>query len=703
MKKLYYIFLASIIMVSSCKQKEAKTPRPENPLLTEYQTPFQVPPFDQIKTEHFMPAFTEGMKKEEEDIKQITGNKEFPTFKNTIEALDYSGRLLTDVQSVFFSLTSANTNDTLQKIQKEITPVLTKHGDNILLNPYLFKHIKSVYENQDKANLNEEQKRLLDKTFKRFIRNGAGLDSVKQKRLREINEQMASLSVKFGDNLLKETKAFRLILDKNADLSGLPESLISAAVEDAKNAKMKGKWVFTLDNASIMPFLTYADNRDLREKILKGYINRGNNNNEFDNKQVIGEIFNLRLEKAQLLGYKNYASLAIEERMAKNPGNVYKLLNKLWEPALKTSKKEAADLQAFIIKEGKNFKLQPWDWRYYAEKVRKEKYNLDEEQIRPYFALENVKQGAFMVANKLYGITFTEIKDIPKYHADNFVYEVKEKDGKHIGILYMDFHPRASKRGGAWCGGFREQYKFQGSNISPVVSIVCNFSKPTTDAPALLSFDEANTLFHEFGHGLQALLSNITYPGVANLVRDYVELPSQVMENWASDPEVINMYAKHYKTGKPIPKELLDKMMNSRFFNEGFATVEYLAASLLDMDYHTLAEPINKLDVLKFEAASMNKIGLIPEILPRYRTTYFNHISNSGYAAGYYVYVWAQVLDADAFQAFKDKGIFDQATAKLFRKNILEKGSSEDEMEAYKHFRGAEPDINPLLKRKGFL
>lgn len=703
MKKLYYIFLASIIMDSSCKQKEAKTPRPENPLLTEYQTPFQVPPFDHIKTEHFMPAFTEGMKKEEEDIKQITGNKEFPTFKNTIEALDYSGRLLTDVQSVFFSLTSANTNDTLQKIQKEITPVLTKHGDNILLNPYLFKRIKSVYENQDKANLNEEQKRLLDKTYKRFIRNGAGLDSVKQKRLREINEQMASLSVKFGDNLLKETKAFRLILDKKADLSGLPESLISAAVEDAKNAKMKGKWVFTLDNASIMPFLTYADNRDLREKILKGYINRGNNNNEFDNKQVIGEIFNLRLEKAQLLGYKNYASLAIEERMAKNPGNVYKLLNKLWEPALKTSKKEAADLQAFIIKEGKNFKLQPWDWRYYAEKVRKEKYNLDEEQIRPYFALENVKQGAFMVANKLYGITFTEIKDIPKYHVDNFVYEVKEKDGKHIGILYMDFHPRASKRGGAWCGGFREQYKFQGSNISPVVSIVCNFSKPTTDAPALLSFDEANTLFHEFGHGLQALLSNITYPGVANLVRDYVELPSQVMENWASDPEVINMYAKHYKTGKPIPKELLDKMMNSRFFNEGFATVEYLAASLLDMDYHTLAEPINKQDVLKFEAASMNKIGLIPEIQPRYRTTYFNHISNSGYAAGYYVYVWAQVLDADAFQAFKDKGIFDQATAKLFRKNILEKGSSEDEMEAYKHFRGTEPDITPLLKRKGFL
>ncbi len=703
MKNLYIIILSIFIMEVSCKQKEASTSASENPLLTEFKTPFQVPPFDKIKNEHYMPAFEAGMKMEDDEIAQIVNNKDSATFTNTIEALDYSGRRLIDIQYIFFSLTSANTNDTLQEIQEKVTRLLTKHSDNIILNSALFNRVKTVYINRDKANLNEEQMRLLDKTYRRFVRNGAGLDSVKQKRLREINEQMASLSVKFGDNLLKETKAYRLVIDNKKDLNGLPESLINAAADDAKNASLEGKWIFTLDNSSIMPFLTYAANGSLREKMLNAYSNRGNNNNEFDNKRVMAQIFNLRIEKAQLLGYNNFAALATEERMAKNPENVYNLLNKLWTPALKVAKREASDLQESINKDGNTFKLRPSDWRYYAEKVRKEKYDLDEEQIRPYFPLENVKQGAFMVANKLFGITFTEVTDIPKYNADSHVYEVKENDGKHVGILYMDFHPRASKRGGAWCGGFRDQHKFNGKNISPVVSIVCNFSKPTADAPSLLSFDETNTLFHEFGHALQALLSNVTYPGVASLVRDYVELPSQVMENWASDPEVINLYAKHYKTGKPIPKELVDKMMNSRYFNEGFGTVEYLAASILDMDYHTINEVVTDLDVLKFEAASMKKVGLIPEILPRYRTTYFNHISSTDYAAGYYVYVWAQVLDADAYQAFKENGTFDQPTAKLFRKYILEKGSSMDEMEAYKRFRGAEPSIEPLLKRKGFL
>ncbi len=703
MKNLYIIILSIFIMEVSCKQKEASTSASENPLLTEFKTPFQVPPFDKIKNEHYMPAFEAGMKMEDDEIAQIVNNKDSATFTNTIEALDYSGRRLIDIQYIFFSLTSANTNDTLQEIQEKVTRLLTKHSDNIILNSALFNRVKTVYINRDKANLNEEQMRLLDKTYRRFVRNGAGLDSVKQKRLREINEQMASLSVKFGDNLLKETKAYRLVIDNKKDLNGLPESLINAAADDAKNTSLEGKWIFTLDNSSIMPFLTYAANGSLREKMLNAYSNRGNNNNEFDNKRVMAQIFNLRIEKAQLLGYNNFAALATEERMAKNPENVYNLLNKLWTPALKVAKREASDLQESINKDGNTFKLRPSDWRYYAEKVRKEKYDLDEEQIRPYFPLENVKQGAFMVANKLFGITFTEVTDIPKYNADSHVYEVKENDGKHVGILYMDFHPRASKRGGAWCGGFRDQHKFNGKNISPVVSIVCNFSKPTADAPSLLSFDETNTLFHEFGHALQALLSNVTYPGVASLVRDYVELPSQVMENWASDPEVINLYAKHYKTGKPIPKELVDKMMNSRYFNEGFGTVEYLAASILDMDYHTINEVVTDLDVLKFEAASMKKVGLIPEILPRYRTTYFNHISSTDYAAGYYVYVWAQVLDADAYQAFKENGTFDQPTAKLFRKYILEKGSSMDEMEAYKRFRGAEPSIEPLLKRKGFL
>jgi peptidyl-dipeptidase Dcp len=560
-----------------------------------------------------------------------------------------------------------------------------------------------LYDSRYKLKLTYEQTRLLEKTYKLFVKKGANLDPEKQKRLREVNEQLSMLSVKFGDNLLAETKAFKLIIDKKEDLSGLPQSLIDAAAENAKHANMEGKWVFTLDNSSIMPFLTYADNRDLREKMLKAYMNRSNNGNAFDNKSVMKQMVNLRAEKANLLGYKNFASLMLENRMAKTPENAYALLHKIWEPALKTAKQDAAELQASIAKDGKTFKLEPWDWRYYSEKIRKSKYSLDEEQIRPYLALENVKQGAFMVANKLYGLTFTELKEIPKYHPDNSVYEVKDKDGSHLGILYMDFYPRESKRGGAWCGAFRNQYKEKGVNIRPVMTVVCNFSKPTANAPALLSFDEASTLFHEFGHSLQGLLSQVSYPSLNDLVQDYVELPSQVMENWAGDPEVLALYAKHYKTGQPIPKELVEKLEKSKYFGEGFATVEYLAAALLDMDYHTINAPDEHLDITKFETASLGKIGLIPEILPRYKSTYFRHISDDGYAAGYYVYVWAQVLDADAFQAFKEKGIFDQGTAKLFRENVLEKGSSEDEMEAYKHFRGAEPGITPLLKRKGFL
>lgn len=704
MKKLGFIVIIVIaFMDTSCKTKDAKHQASGNPFFSAYDTPFEVPPFNLIKNEHYMPAFTEGMKQQNDEIKQIVDNKEAPTFSNTIEALDFSGRLLTNVSYVFYSLTSANTNDTLQTIQKEISPVLAAHNDNIIMNAGLFKRVKAVYDSREQLKLSAEQAKLLEKTYKNFIRNGAGLDSAKQARLRDVNKELASLTVKFGDNLLKETKAFKLIIDKKEDLAGLPQTLIDAAADDAKKAKLEGKWVFTLDNASIMPFLTYADKRELREKILKAYAARGNNNNANDNKEVMEQLVNLRAEKANLLGYKTYADLRLEERMAKTPEKAYELLNKLWAPALKVSQNEAAELQAYIDKEGGKFKLQPWDWRYYSEKVRKAKYDLDEEQLKPYFSLENVRHGAFMVANKLYGITFTELKDIPKYHTDNYVYEVKDKDGSHLGILYMDFHPRASKRGGAWCGGFCDHYKYQDKEVSPVVSIVCNFSKPTADAPALLTFDEANTLFHEFGHGLQALFSRVSYPGVSDLVRDYVELPSQFMENFASSPEVIPMYAKHYKTGQPIPKELVEKIEKSKLFNEGFATVEYLAAALLDMDYHTLTAPDKNLDILKSEEASMKKIGLIPEILPRYRTTYFNHISSDGYAAGYYVYIWAAVLDADAFEAFKENGIFDQKTAKLFRENVLEKGGSEDEMTAYKRFRGVEPSITPLLKRRGLL
>ena len=703
MKANWPIFLTLLITCTSFNYMTTITNLTDNPLLKTFNTPFQVPPFDLIKPENYMPAFKEAMHIHELEIKAITDSKELPTFDNTIAALDYSGSELSKISNIFFSLTGANTNDSLKLIQQEITPILSQHDDNIILNADLFKRIKYIKEANTNQKLSPDQTILLNKTYKHFVMNGAGLNKNDQTLLRSINEQLASLSVTFGNHLLKDTKAFQLIIDTKKDLSGLPQSIIDAAASDAKNAKIDKKWLFTLDNSSIIPFLTYADNRDLREQMLHAYMMRGNNNNENDNKLVMKQLVNLRSQKALLLGYKNFAALQLGVRMAQQPQNVYDLLNKLWIPALKTAKLEASDLQSYISKEDKNFKLEAWDWRYYAEKVRKDKYDIDEEQLRPYFPLEKVREGAFAVANKLYGITFSELKNMPKYHSDNEVFEVKDFNGSHLGVLYMDFHPRESKRGGAWCGGFRDQYKRNGVTIHPVVSIVCNFSKPTDNAPALLTFDEARTLFHEFGHALQALFSDVTYPGLGNLARDYVELPSQVMENWASDPEILNMYAHHYKTGVNIPADLLQKIEKSKYFNEGFATVEYLAASYLDMDLHTIAGPDSSLNILNFEDHSMKNIGLIPEILPRYRTTYFNHISDDGYSAGYYSYVWAQVLDADAFAAFKEKGIFDQKTAKLFRQFVLEKGGSMDEMEAYKHFRGADPSITPLLKRKGFI
>jgi len=701
-KSVVVLSFLSILLLSYKNQPPKRDLDKNNPFFNEFDAPFGIPPFEKIKESHFMPAFKEAMLQEEEDVLAIINNSQEPNFENTIAAFDNKGLLMSKVQSVFSTLTGTCINDTLQKIQKELTPLLTRHGDNIMLNKKLFAKIQQVFLAKDNLNLRTDQLRLLEKIYKRFIRNGAALDSVKQKRLREINEQAAGLSVKFGNNLLAETKAYKLVIDKKEDLAGLPQSLIDAAADDAKKAKMDGKWVFTLDVPSIMPFLTYADNRTLRQQMLTAYSSRGNNNNENDNKKIMAQIFNLRLEKSQLIGYKSYAQFALEERMAKTIEITYDFLNKLWEPALNMAKKECNELQAYIDKQPDKFKLEAWDWRYYSEKVRKEKYALDEEEIRQYLPLDNVRNGAFMVANKLWGITFTPLNNVPTYHKDAVAFEVREKNGKHLGVLYMDFFPRAGKRGGAWCSGFRSQTYRDGKEIRPLVSIVCNFSKPTADAPALLSFDEANTLFHEFGHALRSLLSNVNYSGLNDLVRDYVELPSQIMENWASDPDVLPLYAKHYKTGKPIPKELIKKMTNSQYFNQGFITVEYLAASLLDLDYHSIAQANPDMDVIAFETESMKRIGLIPEILPRYKTTYFNHISGNGYAAGYYVYVWAQVLDADAYQAFVEKGLFDQKTAQLFRENVLAKGSSEDEMTAYKRFRGKEPDIKALLKRKGF-
>jgi peptidyl-dipeptidase Dcp len=675
-----------------------------NPFFSEFNTPFGVPPFNLIKAEHYKPAFEEGFKQHKAEIEAIINNKEKPTFENTIVAFDQAGQLLTKVSNVFFNLTSANTNDTLDQIESEIGPILSKHYDEIYMNPKLFKRVNAVWEEKEKLNLNEEQLKLLEKIYKAFVRNGAKLNDKDKAKLSEINQEISKLTIKFGQNNLAEINEYKLVVEDKNQLKGLPEELIYAAAEEAKAAGMEGKWIFTLQNPSVMPFLQYAENRELREKIWTALKNKGNNNNKNDNKEIITKLVNLRLQKAKLLGYETYAHYVLEEQMAKKPENVYKLLTDLWEPALQVAKAEAKELQEMMKKDGIKDKLQPYDWRYYAEKVRKQKYNLDEQELKPYFSLNAVRDGIFMVCKNLYGITFKELTDIPKYHEDVIAYQVLEKDGSHIGVLYMDFHPRKSKKSGAWMTSFSDQKMVNGKRIAPVISIVCNFSKPTADAPALLTFDEVETFFHEFGHALHGLLSNVNYNQLAgtNVPTDFVELPSQIMENWAAEPAVLKMFAKHYKTGEVIPDALIEKMQNSAKYGQGFATTEYLAASLLDMEYHTLKEELSA-DVNEFEKSTMEKYGLINEIIPRYRSTYFNHIFAGGYSAGYYSYIWSGVLDTDAFEAFKETSLFDPKTAESFRKNILEKGGSADPMELYKRFRGKEPSIEPLLRKRGLI
>jgi len=695
MKKLFLLLFIAGLLCSCLKQEE-------NPFFSEFDTPFQVPPFDKIQEEHYLPAFKEGMEQQNMEIEAIVNNPETPTFENTIEAIESTGSLLRKVGSVFGVLNGSMTNDNMQNIAREIAPLRSKHRDNIRLNEKLFQKIKAVYEQKDKLDLKTEQNTLLVKYYKDFVRSGANLDEEKKTRLKEINQEISILTVKFGENVLKENNRFEMVIDKKEDLAGLPQAVITGAAEAAKEREYEGKWVFTIHKPSMIPFLQYSENRALREKIFKAYINKGNNNDELDNKDNLAKIAALRVERANLLGYKTHADYVLENNMAKKPENVYKFLEQLWKPALKMAKKEAKELQEMISKEGHDFKLQPWDWWYYSGKLKKAKYALDEEMLRPYFKLENARDGAFSVAGKLYGIQFIEREDIPKYHEDARVFEVKEADGSHIGILYTDYFPRASKRGGAWMNSFRKQSRLHGKEIYPVITNNGNFSKPTGGKPALISSEEVLTLFHEFGHGLHGLLSDCTYNRLSgtSVSRDFVEVQSQIMENWAFEPEVLKMYAKHYETGEVIPQELIDKLKKASHFNQGFVTVEYLAASFLDMDWHTLAEA-KELDADEFEEASLNKIGLIPEIIVRYKSPYFGHIFSGGYASGYYSYIWAEVLDADAFQAFKETSLFDQKTAQSFRENILERGGTEDPMVLYKRFRGAEPKVEPLLKKRG--
>ena len=686
-----------IILAASCMMYSCTTKTESNPFLNEFQTEYGVPAFDKIKLEHYEPAFLKGIEEQNRNIKAIIENSETPTFENTIVALDNSSPILDRVSAVFYNMTDAETTDALTELSIKIAPVLSEHSDNISLNQELFKKVDAVYQQKNSLHLTTEQERLLDKTYKDFVRSGANLPADKQARLREINKELSTLGITFSNNILNENNAFQLFVDKEEDLAGLPEWFCQSAAEEAKAAGQEGKWLFTLHNASRLPFLQYSENRPLREKIYKAYTHRGNNDDKNDNKKVITQIVSLRLEKANLLGFDCYSNFVLENTMAKNSTTVMEFLNNLWNHSLPKAKAEAVELQKLMDKEGKGEKLEAWDWWYYTEKLRKEKYNLDEEEIKPYFKLENVREGAFAVANKLYGITLTKLQNIPVYHPDVEVFEVKDADGSHLGIFYVDYFPRPGKSGGAWMSNYREQ---QG-DIRPLVCNVASFTKPIGDTPSLLTMDEVETLFHEFGHGLHGLLTKCNYKGTSgtNVVRDFVELPSQINEHWATEPEVLKMYAKHYQTGEVIPDSLINKILKQKTFNQGFMTTELLAAAILDMNLHNLTD-VKNLDVISYEKEAMDKLGLIPEIAPRYRTTYFNHIIG-GYAAGYYSYLWANVLDNDAFEAFKEHGIFDKATANLFRSNVFEKGDSEDPMTLYKNFRETEPQLEPMLRNRG--
>ena len=690
-KKCIFILATSCMMYSCTTQTET------NPFLTEFQTEHGVPPFDKIRLEHYEPAFLKGIEEQNANIDAIVNNSEAPTFENVIVALDNSSPTLDRVSAIFYNMTEAETTDDLKELSIKLAPTLSEHSDNISLNQDLFKKVDAVYQQKDALGLTTEQQRLLEETYKGFVRSGANLSPEKQARLREVNKELSTLGIKFSDNVLNENNAFKLYIDKEEDLAGLPDWFRQSAAEKAKEDGQEGKWLFTLGNASRLPFLQYSENRPLREQMYKAYINRGNNNDKNDNKKIITDIIKLRLEKAQLLGFDCYSNFVLDNTMAKNSTTVMDFLNNLWSYSLPKAKAEAVELQNIMDKEGKGEKLEAWDWWFYTEKLRKEKYNLEEDEIKPYFKLENVREGAFAVANKLYGITLTKLEGIPVYHPDVEVFEVKDADGSHLGVFYVDYFPRPGKSGGAWMSNYREQ---QGA-IRPLVCNVCSFTQPVGDMPSLLTIDEVETLFHEFGHALHGLLTKCNYKGISgtNVVRDFVELPSQINEHWATEPEVLKMYAKHYQTGETIPDSLIEKILNQKTFNQGFMTTELLAAAILDMNLHNLTDTQN-LDVLTYEKEAMDKLGLIPEIAPRYRTTYFNHIIG-GYAAGYYSYLWANVLDNDAFEAFKEHGIFDKKTADVFRNNVLEKGNSEDPMTLYKNFRGTEPQLEPMLKNRG--
>ena len=710
MKRL--ILITVLLFIVSCQQKSKMDPN-INPFFQEWNTPYEVPPFLDIKDEHYMPAYEQGMKENLEEIDVIVNNPEAPTFANTIEELERTGKLLSKVGRVFSNLASSNTNPKLQELQRELSPMLSAHYDKISLNEGLFNRVDAIWQNRENLDLTKEQTKLLNDTRKGFVRSGALLSEDQKERISEINSKISGLSTSFGQNLLAETNGFELILEAS-DLEGLSDGVIAAAADaasqkmdaaesDEEKDKYKDKYVFTPHRSSMYPFLTESTRRDLREKLYNSYVMRGDNNNDTDNKEIAAQIAKLRAERAQIMGYKTHAHFILDDNMLKTPEEVYDLLYKLWKPAVKRAKVEVADMQAVADSEGHDFKVAAWDWWHYSEKVRKEKYDLDESAIKPYLSLDNVLQGVFNTTNKLWGLNFTEIFDIDLYHPDARIWEVTDEDGSHLGIFIGDYFTRSNKRGGAWMSSFKGQSNLDGRE-RPIVVNVCNFPAPVGDDPALLSFDNVVTLFHEFGHAMHGTLTDVKYGSMAGTSgpRDFIELPSQLLEHWASEPQVLKSFATHYETGEPIPDELIEKLLNASKFNQGFINTEYLAASLLDMDWHTISADDELKDANKFESESMKKVGLIGEIAPRYRTTYFAHIFSGGYSSGYYSYVHAAVLDSDAFEAFKEAGdVFDPDLSSKLRSSIYSMGSTEEAMDLFVEFRGRKPVIEPLLKVRG--
>lgn len=672
-----------------------------NPLLGDFKSPHQTAPFNEIKNEHFIPAFQESIKQGEAEIDAIVTNTAAPTFENTIVALENTGRLLSRTAGVFFNLMSSETNEELQKIAQQVSPMLTKFQNDITLNPVLFDRIKAVYAQKDKLNLNAEQKTLLENNYSNFIRQGANLTDEQKDKFREISTELSKLSLKFNENVLKETNSFELLITDKNKLSGLPEGALESAAGLAKSKNKEG-WLFTLNMPSYLPFMKYADNRELRKELNIAYGSKAFKGNEFDNQENVRKLAALRLEIAQLLGYKNYADYALERRMAMNQAGVYKLLDDLYEASFNKAIQEKAEVQAFAQKSGFEGEIMPWDWTYYSEKLKVEKFDLNDEMLKPYFELNKVVDGVFGLATELFGITFKVNSTIPVYNEEVIPYEVFDADGKFLSVLYTDFHPRDGKQGGAWMNDFKGQWKDNGVDSRPHITIVMNFTRPTETKPALLTFDEVETFMHEFGHALHGMLANSTYSSLSgtSVYRDFVELPSQIMENWAVEKDFLDRFAVHYKTGEKIPAELVKKIVDSQNYLAGYLSIRQLSFGYLDMTWHTLEKPFDG-NVKDFEENAWAKTRIFPIIPEVCMSTQFGHLFAGGYAAGYYSYKWAEVLDADAFSVFKEKGLFNKEVARSFRENILEKGGTEHPMILYKRFRGHEPSVDALLERSG--